>query len=165
MDWVEVSFGGFPLFGDFHEDGGDQAQAALGVWKDGGDTSSASDLFVEGFAEIGGSKAFSYCFVEGEGGEAFVEIDFHPSGELRGRVRVFFDSLLEFGLGGGEVFCVEYGTNIRSDSFLHALLWNIGLGVLLEVELAAIPRHIVIGRGDGGLEPLVSVTGDGGAGV
>jgi hypothetical protein len=33
--WVEVSFGGFPGFGDFHEDGRDQGQANFWVGKCG----------------------------------------------------------------------------------------------------------------------------------
>ena len=63
---VEVSFGGFPSLGDFHEDGGDQAQATFGVGKDGGDAGAAADLFVEGLATVECSQAFADGFREGE---------------------------------------------------------------------------------------------------
>lgn len=122
-------------------------------------------MLVESFAEIGGSQAFSYGLVESKDSEAFGEIGLHPCGKFRSRVRVFFHSKLESGLGGGKIFCVEDGANIRSDGFFHALFWHVSLGVLLEVKLAAVPRHTVIDGGNGGFETLVGITGDGRAGV
>ena len=67
MAGVEVCFGGFPVVGDFHEDGGNQTQAAGFVWEDGGDPGAAFDLFVDGFAEVGGAQALADGFREGEG--------------------------------------------------------------------------------------------------
>ncbi len=58
VDWlvevngVEVGLGGFPIVGNFHEDGGDQAQATFRVGEDGNDAGSTADLFIDGFAEI-----------------------------------------------------------------------------------------------------------------
>lgn len=40
------------------------------------------------------------------------------------------------------------------------MLGHVGLGVLLQVELATVPWHAGIDAGDGGLEALVSIAGD-----
>ena len=71
---VEVGFGGFPVVGDFPEDGGDEAAATLWGWEDGHDAGSTADLLVKGYAEVGGAEAFADGIWEGEEGEAFGEV-------------------------------------------------------------------------------------------
>ena len=58
----EVGFAGFPIFGDLHEDGGDQAFDGVLIGKETCDTSAAFDLAVKGFAHVGGAKAFTMGF-------------------------------------------------------------------------------------------------------
>jgi len=161
VDGVEVGFGGLPVVGDFHEDGGDQAQATFWGGEDGDDAGSAADLFVEGFAEVGGAEAFSDGLWEGEDGEALGEIMLHPRGELRSVFLVFQDGEGEQIAGRLKTGRLEDGSDVGSDGMFHFLLWNVGLGVLLEVELAAIPRDGREDGGEGGLEAFVGVTGDG----
>ena len=146
VDRVEVSFGGFPVVGDFHEDGGDKAEATFWGGEDGDDTGSAADLFVNGFAEVGGTETFADGLGEGKDGKAFGEIFLHPGSELGGGFFVFQNGGGEQIAGGLEVWRIEEGADVGSDRDFHFLLGDVGLGVLLEVELATIPRH---GREDG----------------
>lgn len=89
--WVEVGFGGLPIFGHLHEDGRDQTQATGLVGKNGGNASSASDGFVESLAEDGSSQAFTHGLWEGEDGKAFGEVGFHLGAELGSGGSVFGD--------------------------------------------------------------------------
>ena len=161
VDGVEVSFGGFPVVGDFHEDGGDKAEATFWGGEDGDDTGSAADLFVNGFAEVGGTETFADGLGEGKDGKAFGEIFLHPGSELGGGFFVFQNGGGEQIAGGLEVWRIEEGADVGSDRDFHFLLGDVGLGVLLEVELATIPRHGREDGGEGGLEAFVSVAGDG----
>lgn len=54
---VEVAAAAFPVVGGLHEDGGDEAQAAFFVGKDGGHFGSAANLFVEVFEHVQSSTA------------------------------------------------------------------------------------------------------------
>ena len=67
----------------------------------------------------------------------------HPSGEFWGGFGVGFGEGFETGLGGGEVGAVEEGADVLGDAGAHVEAWDEGLGVLLKVDLAALP-------GDGG---------------
>ena len=60
----------------------------------------------------------------------------------------------------GAVFGVEDAADLIGDSLLEVLGGDVGLGVLLEVELAALPRAGVEGGAQGGTEPDVGVGGD-----
>ena len=158
---IEVGFGGFPVVGDFHEDGGDEAQATFWRGEDADDASSAADLFVGGFGEVGGAQAFADGFWEGEDGEGFGEIFIHPGGEFGSGLGVFED-------GGGEQIsgCLEGegvkdGADVGGDGIFHFLVGDVGLGVLLEVELAAIPGDGWEDGAEGGFESFVGVAGNG----
>jgi len=157
---VEVGFGGFPVVGDFHEDGGDETQATGLVGEDGGDACSAADGFVESLAEIGSAQAFADGFREGEDGEALGKIGFHPGGQLWGAGGVFGDGDGELIAGRGQRVAGEDGADVSGDGGLHVLAWNVGLSVLLKMELAAVPRDGREDGGQGGFEALVGVAGD-----
>ena len=79
----------------------------------------------------------------GEDGEALGKVFLHPDGEFGGGFGVGFGEGFETGLGCGEVGAVEEGADVLGDAGAHVEAWDEGLGVLLEVELAALP-------GDGG---------------
>ena len=69
--WVEVAATAFPVVGGFHEDGGNKANAAFFVGKDGDDFGAAADLLVQVLEHVGGSEAAAHRFGEAEDGEAF----------------------------------------------------------------------------------------------
>ena len=60
----------------------------------------------------------------------------------------------------GVIFGVEDAADLIGDSLLEVLGGDVGLGVLLEVELAALPRAGVEGGAQGCTEPDVGVGGD-----
>jgi len=84
---------------------------------------------------------------QAENGEPLGQIFFHPGGEFWGVFGIEGDELLELLLGGGKVWTVEEAADSAGD--LSALIQtrDMGLSILLEVELAALPRD---GWEDGG---------------
>ena len=64
------------------------------------------------------------------------------------------------GFGVGEVFGVEDAADLVGDFLLEVPGGDVGLGVLLEVELAALPGAGVEGGAQGGSESDVGVGGD-----
>ncbi len=90
---------------------------------------------------------------QGVDGEALGYVALHPLGELRGALRVVGDPLLEAGLRAGPVRAVEDRADIRSDDEAQVETRDVGLGVLLEVELAALPWDGAVARE---AEPVIS---------
>lgn len=82
-----------------------------------------------------------------EDSEALRDIPLHPGGELWGRFGVEIHESFEAGLGGGEILRVEDGSDVGGHAVAHVETWDVSLGVLLEMELAALPGH----RGKDGL--------------
>lgn len=89
------------------------------------------------------------CGIEGENGEAFWEIMFHPIGEFWGRFGIGSDDLGEAEFGAWAVLSEEDAADVGGDFFTHVETRDVGLSVLLEVELAALP-------GDGGEDGAAS---------
>jgi hypothetical protein len=83
---------------------------------------------------------------EGEDSKALRDILLHPGGELWGRFGVEIHESFEAGLGGGEILRVEDGADVGGHAVAHVETWDISLSVLLEMELAALPRD----RGENG---------------
>lgn len=100
------------------------------------------------------------CEWQTESGEPLGQIFFHPSGEFWGALGIKVDELLELVLGGGKVWAVEEAADGAGD--LSALIQprDMGLGILLEVELAALPRDGREDGGAGGFEADVVVADD-----
>ena len=71
---VEVDFSGEPLFADFAEEGGDEAEQRRFVWKEGGDASSASEFLINAFDGVACAHAALVCGGKGEDGEALGDI-------------------------------------------------------------------------------------------
>lgn len=80
---------------------------------------------------------------EGENGEPFGKIMLHPIGEFWGGFGVGSDDFCEAAFGGGAVLSEEDAADVSGDFFAHVEAWDVGLGVLLKMKLAALP-------GDGG---------------
>ncbi len=95
---------------------------------------------------------------KGEDGEALGEIFLQPGGEFWGGVRVGGDEFLEAGLSGEAVGTVEHRADLVGDEGALIQTRDVGLGVLLEMELAALPGD----AGEHGLpsrpEALVGIT-------
>ena len=136
---VEVSLGGLPIVGSFREESGDEAQEGGIVWKDGGDAGAAFDFLVDPLERIGGAQAALVGGGEGEDGEALRKGGFQPGGEFGGGGGVGGDDFLETALGAGAVRAGEDAADVGGDLGAQVQARDVGLGVLLEVELAALP--------------------------
>ena len=144
---VEVNFGGLPLIIDFVEQSGGQAQEGGLVWEEAGDPSAAFEFLVDPFQGVAGAHASLVGHGQGEDGQALRQVDFHPGGELGSGRGIEGDDLLEAALGGRTVGAAENTANGFGDHGALVESRDKGLGVLLEMELAALPRH---GGEDGG---------------
>ena len=76
---------------------------------------------------------------EGENGEAFWEVMLHPCCEFWGGFGVVCDDFGEAAFGGWAVLGEEDAADVGGDFCAHVETRDVGLGVLLEVELAALP--------------------------
>ena len=155
---VEVNFSGFPLVAGFGEDGRDEAQEGGFVWEEAGDAGAAFEFFVDAFEWVAGAQAALVVAGEGESGEALREVFLHPGGELWGGGGVGGDDFFEAGLSGEEIGAIEHGANGVGDGGALVQAWDIGLGVLLEMELAALPEDAREHRLAGGAETFVVIT-------
>jgi hypothetical protein len=77
---------------------------------------------------------------KGEDGETIREVFLGPAGKFGLSFRVGFDEVLETLLGVGKVIGIENDSDVVGDFALQMLLGDVFLGVLLEVELATLPR-------------------------
>ena len=124
-------------------------------------TGAATNLFVEIFQHVGGAQSLADFFGKLKDGEAFRESCFHPGREFGSGFFVFGDGLFEELFGLFMTRGVEDVTDIRGDFFTHRDFGDVGLSILLKVELAALPWA---GRKDGAKgssQAFVSITGDG----
>ena len=157
---VEVDFSGFPFFTGFGQQGRDEAQEGSFVGKEAGDAGAALDFLIHPFEGVGGAHSFLMRVRQGEDGEAQGQVFFHPRGQFGRALGIVGDDFLEPQLGGGAGGTVEDA----ADGACHpgALIqpWDVGLGVLLEMELAALPGHGGKDRRAGGFESGVIVAGD-----
>ena len=157
---VEVNFAGFPLLADLCQQGGDEAQDGGFVGKKPGDARAAFDFLIHAFHRIGGAKFFLVFDRQGENGEALGQIFLHPRGKFRGAFGVKEDDFLESDFGGGATEAVKDAAYGAGDFGALIEAGHIGLGVLLEVKLAALPGNAGEDGGPGGLEAEVIVAGD-----
>ena len=72
-----------------------------GIGEEEGDASSATDLFVEVFEEVGGAEAEAVFCEEGEDGEGFGDVGLELGGEVRCGGLVVLGEGAEFGVGLG----------------------------------------------------------------
>ena len=157
---VEVDFSGEPLFADFAEESGDETEQRSLVWKEGSDAGSAFEFLIDALDGVACAHAALVCGGEGEDGEALGDICFHPGGKFRGRGGVGLHQGFEAGLGGDEILRVEDGTDIGRHAGTHVEARDVSLGVLLEMELAALPRNGGEDGGTGGRESAMGIADD-----
>ena len=82
-------------------------------------------------------------FWKGEDGEAFGQVFLGPGSEPWLAFRVGFEEVLEALIGVGAVVGIEDDSDVRGDLAFEMLLGDVFLGVLLEMELATLPRCAV----------------------
>ena len=155
---VEVDFSGFPFVAGFGEDGTDEAQEGRFVWKEAGDAGAAFEFFIDAFERVAGAQAALVLAREGESGKALREVFLHPSGEFGSGGGVGGDDFFEAGLGGEPIRAIEHGADGVGDWGALVQARHIGLGVLLEMELAALPGDAREDRLAGGPETFVVIT-------
>ena len=156
----EVCFAGFPGFGDFDEDAGDEPQERFLAGEEADDAGALLDLAVDVLAGVGCAQALPVGFREGKNGEAFGQVLLGPGGELGLAFRVGFHEVLEAFVGMGAVFGVENGADVGCDLGFEVRFGDIFLGVLLEMELATLPRGAVERGLERRFQAAVGVGGD-----
>lgn len=146
---VEVNFGALPVVIDFVEQRRDQAQERSLVGEEAGEAGAAFKFQVDPLQGVAGAEAALVAWRQAKDRQALREVVLHPQGQLGDALGVELDDFFKPALGRGAIRAVEDRADGLSD--LGALVepGNVSLGVLLEMELAALP-------GDGGK--------DGGAG-
>ena len=157
---AEVDFSGFPFLAELDEECTDQAQEGCLVGEQACDPGAAFEFHVQALQCVGGPEATLMGHGEAEHGEALREVFLHPSGQLGSGGSVFVDDFLETPLGGVEIGAVEDGADGVGDGGPLVEPGHVGLGVLLEVELAALPRHRWEEGLSGGTQPGVIVADD-----
>ena len=162
---VEVDFSGEPLFADFAEKGGDETEQRRFVWKEGGDTGSAPEFLIDAFDGVACAHPALVGSGEGEDRKALGDVCLHPGGKFRSRLGVGLHQGFEAGLGGGEIRAVEDGTDIGRHAGTHVQTGDVSLGVLLEMELAALPGNGGEDGSTGGREAAMGVADNEGESV
>ena len=144
---VEVNFGGLPFIAEFVEQGGDQAQEGGFIGEEAGDAGAAFEFLVDPFQSVAGAQSGLVGERQGEDGKALGQVGFHPGGEFGSAGGIESDDFLEAAFSARTIRAVEDTADGFGDGGPLVQAGDIGLGILLEVELAALPRH---GRKDGG---------------
>ena len=143
----EVNFGGLPFIAQFVEQGGDQAQEGGFIWEEAGDAGAAFEFLVDPFQGVAGAHSGLVGEWQSEDGEALGQVSFHPGGEFGSTGGIESDDFFEAAFGGRPIRAVEHTADGFGDGGPLVQAGDIGLGILLQVELAALPRH---GGKDGG---------------
>jgi len=76
-----------------------------------------------------------------EYGESLRQIGLGPPGKLWSLCLPALDGLIEQALGLGFIGGIEDGTNAPSGLLAHIKTGHVGMRVLLQMELATLPRH------------------------
>jgi hypothetical protein len=136
---VEVNFSSFPFGAGFGQEGRDQAQEGSFIGKEAGHAGAAFDFLVDALDGVGGAQAPLMGRRQRKNGQALRQVFFHPGGEFRSGDGVAGHHFFEAQIGRHAAGGVEDA----ADGFGHfgALVQfgHVGLGILLEVELAALP--------------------------
>ena len=157
---AEVDSSCFPFLALLFEERADQAQQGGLIGEESRDSSPAFELHVDPFEGIGGSEAALMGLWEVKDGEAHGEILLHPGCKFGMGGGVAGDERLESGLGSGQIRAVEDGADVMGDSGALVQAGDVGLGVLLEMELAALPGHGWEDRPAGRAEACVVIADD-----
>ena len=100
---------------------------------------AALEFLVDPFEGVGGAQAALVGGGQFEDGDALGKSFLHPGGELWGGGGVGGNDFLKPGLGVGAIRGEEDAADVGGDLEAQLEARDVGLGVLLEVELAALP--------------------------
>ena len=141
VHWEVRSGSAGPVFVDFGEERGNQPQERWRFGEDARDTGSALEFLVDALGRIGGAQALAVFLGQAEDGEAFGHVELEPGGEFGRGLGVFGDHGLEEGFGEGAVLGMEDFAQFAGDDLAQGELGDVLGGILLEMELAALPGH------------------------
>jgi len=136
---VEVNFSGFPIVAGFGQEGGNQAQEGEFIGEDAGHAGAAFEFLVDSFQRVGGAHPFLVGGGQHEHREALRQIFLHPGREFGRAFGVAGDDFFEPLVRGGATGAFKDTADGASDFGALIQPRDVGLGVLLEVELAALP--------------------------
>jgi len=157
---IEVNFTGFPLGTYFDEERGEEAEHGGFIGEETGDARAAFEFKIDAFQGVGSSEFELMARREVNGVEALEDILLHPGGEFWRGGGIGCHNGFESQAGGGTIRGVEDAPNVGRDLSAQIQAWNIGLGVLLEVELAALPGDSGKDRGARGAQTGMIVAND-----
>ena len=136
---VEVNFAGFPIFAGLGQQGGDQAQEGRFIGKETGDAGAAFEFLVDAFQRIGRAQTFLVGGRQRQNREALWEVFFQPRGEFGRVFGVVGDDFLEPLVGGRTTGAFKDTADVTRHFRALIQSGDISLGVLLEMELTALP--------------------------
>lgn len=128
--------------------------------KDADDSGATFDLLTEPFGGIGSAHPDAVFFGQGEDGEAFWDVLFEPGREFRGGFAVLGDDGFELGLSLPEGLRLEDLAQFGCDVGTEGYLGNVVEGILLEMELAALPEDAGKAGGSGGAQAGMIIADD-----
>ena len=98
-------------------------------------------MFVEVFEEVGSAETSAVFLWQKEDGEGLRDVGFEPCGERGSGGLMARDQGTQASLGVGPGGRVEDRAQIGGELWAEGDFWTVMLGVLLEVESAALPRN------------------------
>ena len=150
----------FPVVADLDADGADEPHQRGDVRERRDEPRPRFDLLVEVFLHVVGSQELADDLGEREHGEPVRDVVLHPRRELRLARGVLLDDRREQSFRLLEASGMEHRADVRCDLGLEPRLRDIGLRVLLEVHLAALPRDARKRRLARCPKPVVAVADD-----
>jgi hypothetical protein len=156
----QVQTADLPLIVKLHQDGAGQAQAGSFVREDAHNGGAAVNFAIETLQIVGGAQLALVAGREGEKRQALRHIFLDPVGQFRGDLGVLLHYLGQVSLSCSSVRGIEDHAQIGGDLSLHALAWHILAGILLQVELAALPGDPAKDRQPSGFQSGMIVTDD-----
>src|ERR1035437_7137555 len=146
----EVNFGGLPFVATFVEQGSDQSQEGVFIGEEASDAGAAFEFPVDPLQSVTGTQSELVGEWQGKDGEALGQIGFYPGGEFGRANGVEGHDFFEASFSGRTIRAVEHAADSFGDGGPLVQAGDIGLGILLEGELAALPPHGREDRGAGG---------------
>jgi hypothetical protein len=143
---------GLPFFADLHQDNADLAQAGSLIGENTNDLCAAVYLLVYLFHAVAGTEPASVFRRKRKDGQTLRNVLFHSISQERSGFGVLLDRIGQVNLSTSPVWSVENGANGISHFSQHVTAGCVSAGVLLEVELAALPRNTAENRQAGGLQ-------------
>ena len=138
---VEIDLAGQPLVVEFGQQSGDQTQAGFRVREDARHSSPSAQLPVDTFQAVGGAQPEAMRRREVEHGQTLRDGFFGPPGEVGMFLAPGLEHPSQEPLGLGPVGGIEDSAHLGGHRFSGLRTSDEPAGVLLQMELAALPGH------------------------